>query len=63
LHHAVYGYWARPFCRRQAWPRHRPIPSSTVHKCNTLPGITADTNFDDAPHAILLLFRIATGER
>jgi len=26
------------------------------------PGITADINFDDAPHAMLLLFRIATGE-
>ena len=26
-------------------------------------GITIDSNFDDAPHAILLLFKIATGER
>ena len=26
-------------------------------------GITGDSNFDDSPHAILLLFKIATGER
>jgi hypothetical protein len=26
-------------------------------------GITVDSNFDDSPHAILLLFKIATGER
>ena len=30
---------------------------------NTFTGITVDSNFDDAPHAILLLFKIATGER
>jgi hypothetical protein len=26
-------------------------------------GITVDSNFDDAPHSILLLLKIATGER
>ena len=31
--------------------------------CNDQTGITIDSNFDDAPHAILLLFKIATGER
>jgi hypothetical protein len=62
MYFAFRCHWSSFICRRQAWSRHVNA-CAIINFCNASIGITVDSNFDDAPHAILLLFKIATGER